>query len=75
MDWFFKFTTAPAITEPEGSVTIPVSPPVITLCADTRVGNKSSKAIIETASRKYLSNRNRIFHPQSSVQSSETANR
>jgi hypothetical protein len=75
VDWFFKLTAAPAITEPEGSVTIPVSPPVITLCANTRVGNKSSKAINETASRRYFSNRNRIFQLQSSVKFSETANR
>ena len=75
MDWFFKFTVAPTITEPEGSVTIPVRPPVTTLCADTKVGSKNSKATKETASRKYLSNRNRIVQLHSSVKFSETANR
>ena len=54
VDWFCKFTVAPAITEPEASVTIPVRPPVITLCADTSVGNKRSVAMTKTASRKYL---------------------
>src|SRR5580698_5114444 len=53
---FFKLTAAPAITDPDGSVMIPVSPPVTVLCACTSAGNESMKinAMAQTANLKFL---------------------
>src|SRR5580704_6955137 len=51
---FFRFTVAPTITAPDGSVMFPLIAPVTMLCAERRVGNKSSKAASKAASQECL---------------------